>query len=109
MSHFAMLVIGANVDAQMAPYHEYECTGYNDQYVQDIDVTEDIRREWEEATVTRARLLDGTLVHTHDAMFYRNATDEERALIMADPLHMKPETPKNSQHDSDGNCKVFDP
>lgn len=42
MSHFAILVIGNNVDRQLAPYHEYECTGYNDQYVQDVDVTQEV-------------------------------------------------------------------
>lgn len=42
MSHFAVLVIGDNVEQQLAPYHEFECTGTNDQYVQDVDVTEEI-------------------------------------------------------------------
>lgn len=43
MSHFAVLVIGENPDKQLAPYHEFECTGVNDQYVQDIDITDKIR------------------------------------------------------------------
>lgn len=42
MSHFTVLVIGDNIDKQLAPYHEYECTGYNDQYVQDVDVTQEV-------------------------------------------------------------------
>src|SRR3546814_8966760 len=42
MSHFGVLVIGGNVEQQLAPYHEFECTGLNDQFVQDIDVTEEL-------------------------------------------------------------------
>lgn len=42
MSHFTVLVIGDNVDGQLQPYHEFECTGTNDQYVQDIDITEEV-------------------------------------------------------------------
>jgi hypothetical protein len=27
MSHFSVMVIGENVEEQLAPYHEFECTG----------------------------------------------------------------------------------
>ena len=30
------------VTAMLAPYHQFECTGYNDEYVQDVDITNDI-------------------------------------------------------------------
>lgn len=43
MSHFSVLVIGENPEAQLAPYHEFECTGVSDQYVKDVDITEEIR------------------------------------------------------------------
>ncbi|MGG4604333.1 hypothetical protein ACLPHM_06015 [Paenalcaligenes sp. Me131] len=43
MSHFAVLVIGPNVKEQLQPYHEFECTGEDDQYVQDVDITEECR------------------------------------------------------------------
>jgi hypothetical protein len=42
MSHFAVLVIGADYEAQLAPYHEFECTGRNDEYVQEIDWTANV-------------------------------------------------------------------
>lgn len=35
MSHFTVLVIGPNYEEQLAPYHEFECTGCDDEYVQD--------------------------------------------------------------------------
>lgn len=49
MSHFTVLVIGPEdkVEAQLAPYHEFECTGEDNQYVQDIDITQ---RVLEQAT-----------------------------------------------------------
>lgn len=47
MSHFTVLVIGENPEAQLAPYHEFECTGQDDQYVKDIDITDDYRAYYE--------------------------------------------------------------
>jgi len=41
MSHFTVLVIGDDPEQQLAPYHEFECTGRNDQWVQDIDITQE--------------------------------------------------------------------
>jgi len=42
MSHFTVMVISDDHDARLAPYHEFECTGCNDEYVQDIDITDEI-------------------------------------------------------------------
>lgn len=33
MSHFTVLVIGENPEQQLAPFHEYECTGIKDEHV----------------------------------------------------------------------------
>lgn len=49
MSHFSVMVIGGDVDAQLQPYHEYECTGIVDQYVIWIDCTEEVKEAWEKA------------------------------------------------------------
>jgi hypothetical protein len=43
MSHFTVMVFGDDVEAQLAPFHQFECTGENDEYVIDEDVTEDIQ------------------------------------------------------------------
>jgi len=45
MSHFTVLVIGENPEAQLAPFHEFECTSENNQYVVDVDVTEETREK----------------------------------------------------------------
>lgn len=50
MSHFSVLVIGENVEAQLAPFHEFECTGVDDQHVQTVDVTEEARKEYDSGT-----------------------------------------------------------
>lgn len=40
MSHFSVLVVG-DVDHELAPFHEFECTGEDDEFVIDDDVTGD--------------------------------------------------------------------
>lgn len=47
MSHFTVLVIGENPEKQLAPFHEFECTGIDDEYVIDVDKTKDFHEEWE--------------------------------------------------------------
>lgn len=46
MSHFTVMVIG-DPEEVLAPYHEYECTGDDNQYIQDIDITKSFEREVE--------------------------------------------------------------
>lgn len=48
MSHFSVLVVG-DVDYNMAPFHEFECDGHDDEFIQTIDITERKRKEYEEA------------------------------------------------------------
>lgn len=54
MSHFNVLVVtdqkptGEVLEAALQPFHEFECTGINDQYVVEVDVTEETKREFEE-------------------------------------------------------------
>ena len=38
-----MLVIGDDVAGQLQPYHEFECTGTDDQYVQEVDITKELQ------------------------------------------------------------------
>jgi len=47
MSHFTVLVVGENPEEQLQPFHEFECTGESDQYVQEIDQTEEARESYE--------------------------------------------------------------
>jgi hypothetical protein len=82
------MVIGPNVEAQLAPYHEFECTGNDDQYVQEIDETEDARATFDKHTTTRYKDPDGNLVNpytpegNHNPMFWRELTPEEEAKFL---------------------------
>jgi hypothetical protein len=45
MSHFTVAVFTdgkKDIEELLAPFHEFECTGEDDQYVQDIDITQEI-------------------------------------------------------------------
>lgn len=82
MSHFTCIVIGPDHEAQLQPYHEYECTGTDDQYVTDVDETEEVREEYESSTATMARNdATGETVDAYDDRFYRPFTAKERAEI----------------------------
>ncbi len=81
MSHFAVLVIGENAEQQLAPYHEFECTGVNDQYIQDLDVTQEYRDRFDEAVQRMVRLADGTEISAYDDQCYREPTPEEQKII----------------------------
>lgn len=59
MSHFSVLVITAtdpNVDDTLAkalqPFHEFECTGTVDEYIQSLDKLAEIRESYEKDTAT---------------------------------------------------------
>lgn len=62
MSHFTVLVIGANYEDQLAPYHEYECTGHNDQYVINIDETPSMLADYEVSTKKMVQIPEGTML-----------------------------------------------
>lgn len=65
MSHFTVLVVGEDPEEQLAPFHEFECTGNNDKYVQDVDITDEVNEqigESEEKT-KKAKLEDGLEYH----------------------------------------------
>jgi hypothetical protein len=54
------MVVGPDVEEQLQPFHEFECTGENDQYVQDIDKTEEARKNYEPTEVkTFAEWIEG--------------------------------------------------
>ncbi len=50
MSHFTVLVVTdtpEEVDKVLQPFHEYECTGVDDEYVHDVDRTENVNEHLE--------------------------------------------------------------
>lgn len=81
MSHFSVVVIGENYEEQLAPYHEFECTGRADEYVQSVDITDEVRSEYEKGTRRMVILPSGEAISAYDNRFYREPTAEERALL----------------------------
>jgi hypothetical protein len=55
MSHFTVLVFGNDPEKQLAPYHEFECTGQDDEYVVDVDLTADAKAAYEKYFLTVPR------------------------------------------------------
>jgi hypothetical protein len=75
------MVIGDNPEKQLAPYHEYECTGNLDEYIQDVDITDEVREDYESSFESKMKASDGTLYCAYDDKFYRDPTEEEKKEI----------------------------
>lgn len=87
MSHFSVLVVtsvkpsSAVLTEVLAPYHEFESTGESNKYVIDVDITDEVRAEYEDSTEAMMRSADGELVGRYDDRFYRDPTPEESEQI----------------------------
>lgn len=77
MSHFTVLVIGPDHEKQLQPFHEFECTGTNDEFVKDVDETADKRDEFASDTRTVVKMPSGEIVSAYDERFYRPARPGE--------------------------------
>jgi len=85
MSHFTVLVVCDHTEdqsklaAMLQPYHEYECTGVEDEYVVDVDKTEEVREQYQKDTTRKLRDAAGNLSCPYDYANYREPTSEEKA------------------------------
>jgi hypothetical protein len=70
------LVIGPDVDAQLQPYHEYECTGIDDEYVVDVDVTDRMIEKFAKPQRV-VRLADGRVISRWDNALYTAVARDE--------------------------------
>lgn len=82
MSHFLVMVIGSDPAKQLAPFHEFECTGKDDQYVKAIDKTEECKSGYQKLLAARAekkekKVLAGepTSENDEEMSFYDYVTD----------------------------------
>jgi hypothetical protein len=78
MSHFVVFVIGDDVEKQLAPFHEFECTGRVDEYVKEVNITETALSAYKANTGTFVVLPDGSREYEFHDRFYRDPTDEEQ-------------------------------
>lgn len=85
MSHFSVIVVTKDepdegtIGYQMAPFHEFECTGVDDEFVQDVDITEESRKEYLDGTTTMYVDPDGKRHDPYGDQFHREFTPEELA------------------------------
>lgn len=83
MSHFSVIVATKDepteevLDRELQPFHEFECTATDDQFVQDVDVTEERVSSWKDGASSRLRDLEGGLHCPYDDRFFREPTAEE--------------------------------
>lgn len=83
MSHFTVAVITParpsddELAAALQPFHEFECTGEDDQYVVDVDITAEARKGYESDTTRRLRGPDGGLHDPYEHRFYRDPLPTE--------------------------------
>lgn len=58
MSHFKVIVIGEDIATKLQPWHEFECTGVNDEYIQEVDTTEETLKQYESVKEDYANLRE---------------------------------------------------
>jgi hypothetical protein len=80
MSHFTVLVVqqdGKTLDEMMAPFHQFECTEL-EQFIEDIDITEEAKKEYMTRTNRVFVSPDGhSELSAYEPQFYRDPTKEE--------------------------------
>lgn len=76
MSHFCVLVVtdeeptDAVLSKALQPFHQYECTGTEDEYVRDVDVTDEVMKAWREPQKV-VMLTTGKVLSKFDAQFWK--------------------------------------
>ncbi|WP_024516983.1 zinc finger-like domain-containing protein [Bradyrhizobium sp. Tv2a-2] len=81
MSHFTVLVISpTKLDEEslrpiLQPFHEFECTGIDDQYVIDVDKTDEVMEQFNKP-VSVVKLVCGTFLDRYDPCFYVEVPDQ---------------------------------
>ena len=58
MSHFKVIVIGEDIATKLQPWHEFECTGVNDKYIQEVNTTEETLKQYESVKEDYANLRE---------------------------------------------------
>lgn len=86
MSHFTVLVVTENgteeeLEKALAPFHDFECTGIDNEYVQDIDVLAERLEDYRTSESTRMVNPHGKTFCAYDDQFYCDATEEEIDII----------------------------
>lgn len=81
--HYAVLVASNDVDTELAPFHQFECTGIEDEYVVDIDVTQEYAtiKELEDENIPIASAEAMVKVHRSPEFKYGYAIVDGETII----------------------------
>ena len=83
VSHFCVMVITKDTVDELSlipilqPWHEFESTGKDDKYVQDVDIIEESRAEFAEHKTRVLKDQNGNIFDFLDDRFYRDPTPKE--------------------------------
>lgn len=78
MSHFTVLVIGEEIEEALAPFHEFECTWEDNEFVQNISQLEEAKKEYSEYSRRVYVDPEGKYHAPYNDEFYRDPTPEEQ-------------------------------
>lgn len=98
MSHFVVLVATrspSDVARVLQPFHQFECTGTVDQFVVDVDDTDEVRQAYAKQTEDRVRMPDGSLLSPYDGRFWIPLTAEESAYAFGGSFFDRKDTLKD--------------
>lgn len=85
MSHFSVIVITDSKPTKeglgtiLQPWHEYECTGVDDKYVIDVDVTDQVAEQFNKPERV-VRLSDGQIMSRWDNSLYTKKPEKQDIL-----------------------------
>lgn len=82
MIHFSTMIIGADPEKALAPFHEFECTGVDDEFVKDVDLLPETRAEYENGSSRRLVDESGNVHEPWADRFWREPNSEERQNLL---------------------------
>jgi hypothetical protein len=77
MSHFTVLVIWDQIEEALAPFHEFECTWEDNEYIQNVDQLEEAKKQYADSSRRVYVDLKGKYHAPYNDEFYRDLTPEE--------------------------------
>ncbi len=99
MSHFTVLVIGDDVEKQLQPYHEYECTGFEDEYVIDVNMDDEVKEYLEKELLVGPKKGNGEIDYQYNEDRANEELVEWKKMTRLEYLQTKGLTPEEIEED----------
>lgn len=98
MSHFAVLVIGEDVEGQLAPYQENNMGDCPEEYLEFEDYTDEVEEAWDNEKAKMIQCPNGEYVFHHDERFRQGQFPDRQTIIPPD--HKDVEVPWSAVYES---------